>query len=408
MANKQEKPSKRVSRRQRYRAQQRKSWMSFLGKLALFFVPVTIASVWLVWALLGFGTELPILVLDWGKRGADDPDESKRSRVWNCETYGPATDYGDIVLPKIIYGGPNKDALVIFNDLLATDRTPDGQLEPCVFVPATAEEHQTHGFFGLMNEPTQQHQQQWQPFKNYLIDLLNQLAEQTPSRTDKKKLLLAFDIDHPDLPGRLPPQANRFTGLFQNQWEDLKIELAQSFPQFDVHVWLSHAPGQKSYWDSNPSHAESFFKHRFERGLTGDVCIEIPLKERSKRDVNYSHLKQYVGKRVSSDASNHYLVQTPVFLEPQSTSDFPLLRFTAPLQSAVAEPGKLFSYRKREKLSELDSLWQKFQRVRHEYEWAIDNPLAVQQVNMLLLQMERLWYEGKGNSELFAALERPS
>ena len=405
MTDKQQKPPQRVSRRQRHRAQQRKSWLGFLGKLALFFVPVTIASVWLVWMLIGFGTELPILVLDFDKQGASDPTESKRSRVWHCETYGRASVDGGIKLPEtIVYGGPNKDALVIFNDLLATDRNPDGQLEPCVFVPATGEEHQSHQFYGLMNNPTQQHRQQWQPFKDYLIDILDQLAKQTSNRRDKKKLLLAFDIDHPDLPGRLPPQANQFIGLCQNQWEALSIELADTYPQFDVHVWLSHAPGQKSYWDSNPTHVESFFKHRFERGVTGDVCIEIPIEKRTKRDVSYSHLKQYVGKRVASDASNHYLIQTPVFLEPPGMADFPLLRFSSPLKSAVAEPGKLFGYRKREKLPELDTLWKKFKRVRHEYEWAVDNPLAVQQTNMLLLQMERLWYEGKGNTGLFAAL----
>ena len=398
-------PKKRASRQQRYRAQQRKSWLGFLGKLALFFVPVTLATVWLVWLLIGFGTELPILVLDLGNRGASDPTESKRQRVWDCETYGRASKDGGIKLPEaIVYGGPNKDALVIFNDLLATARDADGQLEPCVFIPATGEEHQSHAFFGLLNDPTQQHQQQWTPFKSYLIDILNQLALQTPNRSEKKKILLAFDIDHPDLPGRLPPQANQFIGLFQSQWDSLRIELAQTFPQFDVHVWLSHASGQKSYWDSNPSRVESFFKHRFERGLTGDVCIEIPLKQRSKRDVNYSHLKQYVGKRVTSDANIHNLVQTPVFLEPQSMTDFPLLRFSVPLQSPVAEPGKLFGYRKRDKLDELDRLWEKFQRVRHEYDWAIENPLAVQQTNMMLLQMERLWYEGKDYTELFAEL----
>ena len=407
MKNRQQKPPKKASRRQRYRAQQRKSWLSFLGKLGLFFVPVTIASVWLVWLLIGFGTELPVLVLDLGKRGASDPTESKRKRVWNCETYGRASVDGGIKLPeKIVYGGPNKDALVIYNDLLATARGIDNQLEPCVFVPATAEEHQSYNFFGLLNNPTQQHQQQWQPFKSYLVDILDQLSKQTPDHGEKKKLLLAFDIDHPDLPGRLPPQANQFVSLCRSQWETLKIELAETYPQFDVHVWLSHAPGQKSYWDSNPSHVESFFKHRFERGLTGDVCSEISSnrKNRKEVDVSYSDLKQYVGKRVASDASNHYLIQTPVFLEPKDESEkFMLLRLSS--KSFAAAPGKLFGYRKRDKLSELDTLWDRFQKVRHEYEWDMENPLAVQQVNMLLLQMERLWYEGKGNTDLFAALE---
>ena len=230
MKNRQQKPPNKTSRRQRYRAQQRKSWLGFLGKLALFFVPVTIASVWLVWMLIGFGTELPILVLDLGKRGASDPTESKRNRVWNCETYGKASVDGGIKLPeKIIYGGPNKDALVIFNDLLATARGPDDQLEPCVFVPATAEEHQTYGFFGLLKDPAHQHQQ-WQPFDKYLVDILDQLSKQTPGHSEKRKLLLAFDIDHPDLPGRLPPQANQFVGLCQSQWETLKSELAKDLP----------------------------------------------------------------------------------------------------------------------------------------------------------------------------------
>lgn len=399
-------PTKQSSRRQRYRAQQTKSWMSFLGKLALFFVPVTLASIWLVWLLIGFGTELPVLVLDLEKRETSDPTEPKRQRVWNCETYGQAWKDGFIQLPETItFGGPNKDALVIFNDLLATTRrNTDGEAEPCVFMPANEEEHQSHAFFGLLNDSTSQYQQQWKPFKDYLNGILKQLAVQTPSGSDKRKILLALDIDHPDLPGRLPPQANQFVGLCKSQWESLTAELAETFPQFDVYVWLSHAPGQKSYWNSNCDYVESFFKHRFERGLTGDVCIEIPLQQRSKRDVSYLNLKQYMGKRVASDASNHYLIQTPTFLEPKKMVDFPLLRFSNPLQSAVAEPGKMFGYCKRDKLPELDKLWEKYHRVRHEYEWTISNPLAIQQTNMLLLQMERLWYEGKGKTELFAAL----
>ena len=86
-AEQQTPPQKGPSRRQRYRAQQTKSWLSFLGKLALFFVPVTLATIWLVWLLIGFGTELPILVLNLEKRGADDSTDPKLKRVLNCEYY---------------------------------------------------------------------------------------------------------------------------------------------------------------------------------------------------------------------------------------------------------------------------------------------------------------------------------
>ena len=400
-AEQQTPPKKGPSRRQRYRAQQTKSWLSFLGKLALFFVPVTLATIWLVWLLIGFGTELPILVLNLEKRGADDSTDPKLKRVLNCEYYG--SEGGFIQLPETInFGGPNKDALVIFNDLLATARqNTNGDTEPCVFIPANKEEHQAHAFFGLLNVPTTQHQQQWKSFKDYLNEILSQLKDRASSSNDKRKILLVLDIDHPDLPGQLPTQTNQFVGLCKKQWDLLSAELIETFPQFDVCVWLSHAPGQKSYWDSNPNHVESFFKHRFERGLTGDVCTEVHLGK-NKRQISYSHLKQYMSKRVASDASNHYLIQTPTFLEPENLTDFPLLRFSQALP--VSELGQVFDYCKREKLLELDKLWERLHRVQHEYEWILSNPLAIQQTSMLLLQMERLWYEGKGKTELFVAL----
>lgn len=402
------------SRQQRYRAKQRSSWLSFLGKLLLFFIPAGLATWWLVVTILGLGEELDILVLDLRKAHAEVPSELKRAKVWEAKPYGSAAFgggvqlSGGIQLPDgIRYGGPKRNALVIFNDLLGSARkTAAGSLEPQFFVPANAEEHQTHALFGIPDAETEQHLQQWQTVDDYVFEMLTQLANQDSGKDSKaKKVLLVFDVDHPDLAGRLPPQANPFMELVVKRWNDLSQRLTDAFPAFDVCIWFSHASGQKSYLDSNPNFIESFFKHRFERGIAGDVFLEIPRQDRG-RDISYADLKTYLRRRVSRDAATHNLIQTPVFLEPRNHADFELLRFRTSKQVGVTQLGFIFGYESRQRNVSLDALWEKFENVKREYDWDIENPLSVQQTSTILLQLERLWYEGKSESELFANLER--
>jgi len=297
---------------------------------------------------------------------------------------------------------------VIFNDLLGSAREiNNGPAKACFFIPANAEEHQTHALAGIPDAETSQHQQQWQPVDQYVNGTLNQLAQQKSSQTSTpKKVLFVFDVDHPDLAGRLPPQANAFIELLVQQWDELSQQLAVDFPTFDVYIWLSHDSGQKSYLDSDPEFVESIFKHRFERGVAGDVFLEIPQQERG-RDINYSDLKKYIGHRVARDAATHNLVQAPVFLEPKSHSDFELLRFRQAKQTGVAKLGYFFGYSKREaNAQQLDNLWEKFEHVKRRFDWPIENPHAIQQTNTILVQLERLWYEGKSESALFGRLEQ--
>ena len=203
------------SRKQRYRAKQRNSWIAFLGKLLLFFVPAALATWFLIDLVLRTGEELDLLVLDLRKAHKVEPTELKRSRVWNCKTYGTSSDGAPQLPAEIQFGGPGRNSLVIFNDLLGSAREiNNGPAKACFFIPANAEEHQTHALAGIPDAETSQHQQQWQPVDQYVNGTLNQLAQQKSSQTSTpKKVLFVFDVDHPDLAGRLPPQANAFIEL---------------------------------------------------------------------------------------------------------------------------------------------------------------------------------------------------
>lgn len=400
------------SRVQKYKAQRRKSWFQFLTKLALFFVPIVAFSIWLILFMLPAGSELPILVLD-----LDSKETKKEERSWQRISYGATdTDEGIHIPDSIKFGGPKKNVLFVFNDLLGSARKLESsdRLEACVFVPNTPSEHLTHRFRGLVNLESIEEQAQWQPFEQYVFELIKEIKSIRDAQGENgtAHVVLALDIDHPDLPGRRPPQADSFIELCKRQWEapqlGLRAELAKLDPDLNVHIWLSHSAGQISYYDSDFAQVESFFKRRFERGITGDV---IEVAETSKRDVYYSDLKKYVDQWVQTDAEVHKLAQNPVFLEPngfedpETSQDFPILRKKY-LQRR--ENGNLFRYasRRNDPDYQLDQNWERLQQVKQDKHWTIENPLLLQQSTMLLLQMEKLWYVGLADSELFDQLRR--
>ena len=65
------------TRVQQYKAQRRKSWIRFLTKITLFFVPVIALTIWLIFFLIPFGDPLPILVLD-----LDAKPEREQRQTW--------------------------------------------------------------------------------------------------------------------------------------------------------------------------------------------------------------------------------------------------------------------------------------------------------------------------------------
>jgi hypothetical protein len=382
-----------VSRRDQFRRQQRASWTRFLLKMAVFVVPILVGTAWLIITVLGVGQTLPILTLDY--RAGDDQPPALMP-MWNNNPF-TWTDQGIEVEGDFAFGGPYRNSVVLFCDILGDVREIDGQPTPCVFTPRSWQQHLTHGYRGLLGAESVDLQQQWVPIVDFLKSLTAKLIE-AGGQVPDARLVFVLDVDHPDLPGRMPPQANRFIELVRQQWAANQAELNQGAQLF---LWLSHDQGQKSYLDSDPEHVESFFKHRFELAITGDVVLH----NSGDLTVGYSDLKRYLQRWVASDASVHKLAQTPVFLEPagfQGDPDFELLEFN----TSTPEPqlGKLFSYPKRSATTTPDGQWQQLQRIAQADHWSVQNPLALQRAYLLLSQLERLWLAGLQETDLYNEL----
>lgn len=398
-----------LTRAQRFRAEHRRSWGRFLGKLALFFIPVALATMWLIRVLLMTGTGLPVLALGLDGDANEGPGtEMFRSTVWDACVYGDISpdDVPQLPADKVRFGGPNWDTIVIFNDLLASARKfndqgeldDEGQLQPGVFLPASASEHTTHAFHGLLISETTPQREQWRTFESYLIDLLQQVRDKSLRRPQRGRVIIALDIDHPDLPGRLPPQADQFMQLLSKQWLDsvnksLQKKVADQFPSLDVFLWVSHAAGQQSYCDSDPKQVESFFKRSFEQIVTGG-CGE--------GTISYQKMRDALMEKVRNEASVHYLAQTPTVFEPASFDDFTVQTFKG---QPADRNGVLFTYSDRDATNTPRDDWEKFDRTRRLHNWQMEDPLRVQQCELLLLQMDRLWFWGRDKSTLYDELK---
>lgn len=398
------------SRIQQYKSQRKKSWIAFLAKLSFFFVPIIAGTIWLALYIIGLGGGLPILVLDLDAPSESGPPNQAFKRI----SYGKSNSPRGIELPeKIEFGGPDNNVLVVFNDLLGSTNE---DLEPIVFVPSNLEEHQTQAYRGLLRAELPVNDSgettRWRPFADYVTQLIDGVVANAKLPADTANVILVFDIDHPDLPGRLPPQANRFIEQALAAWNapsGINAKLAESHVNLRVHLWLSHSPGQMSYYDSAPKMVESFFKRRFELGIAGDVKS---MTDSSPRDILYSDLKNYLKKWVESDSRNHKLAQSPLFLEPDGFEDFKILRTS--FLKKVAASGDLFLHpsvegqrimRDRQANSALDELWLEFEKAKSDQAWSRENPLAVQRANMLLTQMEKLWYVARDRTQLFDELD---
>jgi len=128
-------------------------------------------------------------------------------------------------------------------------------------------------------------------------------------------------------------------------------------------------------------------------GLSGDAFNN----DKVGQDLSYLELKAYLEEKVFEKAKLHQFLQKPTFLEPDASDDFELLRKA----SGEVGVGTLFSYEKRGDGQQLDGHWESFFKKKRIANWDLENPLAIQQANALLLRMERLWYEGKTSTDLF-------
>ncbi len=390
------------SRAQEFKANRRKSWVRFLSKLALLFVPLVAFSLWLIFFVIGLGNELPILVLDLVTKTSEQRVSPK---VWKRSVYGIANSADGIKFPsEIKFGGPENNALVVFNDLLGSAKPigKESKMVPAIFIPKNNEEHQTHAYRGLLQEESPAEKNQWLPIGDYLYSAVGEISQNSTLK-GRGKILFAIDLDHPNLPGRMPPQANAFISLCKQDWNTTtRDRLAADFPELDVYVWFSHSEAQQSYYDSDHDNVESFFKRRFERGIDGDAVTMA----RSGTNIYYSDFKKYLKFSVESDSNIHKLAQTPTFLEPAKVEDFPLLRKV--YLSQVDENNGLFDFenRSKEHSDDIERLWERFDEIKINDHWTTENPLLVQRCTMMLLQMERLWFRAKSGTELFDKLSR--
>lgn len=393
-----EKKTGRPSRKQQFNRDSRNSWIRFLTKIALFVVPIVGITAWMIVRLLSSGNSLPILTLDYE---AGTAEQRSFGEVWHRQNFALASDTKFKLQKPQRFGGPNRDSLIIFCDVLGDARMVDGQLEPCIFVPNKKEEYQTYAYEGLLGNETPVEASQWEAVDKFIANIVNGITPASSS-SSRRKIIFALDVDHPDLPGRLPPQSNQFIDLCQKRWST-KWKSVQE--KYDVFVWLSHSRGQKSYLDSAPDQVESFFKRRFELAITGDV-LNADRQKSSGGTVYYSDLKRYLERWVKSDSDVHRLAQTPTFLQPASfgdDTDFEVIEFFRKPEK-TEENGKLFAYPVREFESELDQWWTKKEFCETNY-WDVENPLLMQRSTMLLLQMERLWYTGLRDTSLYDGLE---
>lgn len=394
--------SKRSSRRDKFARQRFRSWMWFLGKIAMFVVPILGVTTWLIVTLLQGGKHLPILTLNYSD--AENRQLDNWYRVNFSLTSNKEVDFklpDDAREDRLPFGGPNQDVAFVFADVLGDVRKIEGEMVPCIFIANNAEQHATQAFVGQAESESLSLASQWVSLEDYLKKVLagidrNFVAGQSA------KIVFVLDVDHPDLPTRLPPELNQFVKLCRKRWGEFESSLSSH----QVFLWLSHSEGQRSYFDSDPSHVESFFKRRFELAMTGDV-LEIGWDDR-KKWVDYRQIRDYMKQWVETDASVHLLAQSPTFLEPASfreSDDFPVLEFNRRPEDAK-EQGKLFEYRQRSQNPTLDETWGKLKNVATQRHWTIENPLLLQQATKTLMQMEQLWYRGLDKDfRLFDALE---
>ena len=394
------------SRAAEFKSKQRKSWVRFLTKISLFVFPIVVGTAWLIWFIVPSGQTLPIMVLDF----QSSSDQRGTSQVWNKVNFEMDSESSEIEISlppgtELQAGGPKKDVVVVYSDLLGSARLMDGEESPvaCIFKPSNAEEHLTHAYRGLLHDETAAEEKQWMRFDDYLKTVVEAVNQKSTLKTAARgKIIIVLDIDHPDLPARLPPQSNEFIALCKQQWESASVQLND---QYDVCVWLSHSEGQKSYYDSSFESVESIFKRRFELGITGDV-LNLNNRKSSQGDVFYSDLKNYLLQWVQSDSNVHKLAQTPTFLEAGDLEDFPMLRLKNSDKNS-AKIGTLFDYTVRKDFAEFDGLnqlWEDYRSVKQSAGWTLENPLLAQRATMILLQLEKIWFVGQAESKLYKDL----
>ena len=280
-----------------------------------------------------------------------------------------------------IWGGVQKNSLIIFFDVICDSRTNGDTTFPALFL-ADSETDFVDASYGKFEGG------QWVDFFSYLDAVLQALAQASNS-SDFKHVFFGLNIQSPDAPAGIPPQLNRFSKQVKEQW-DSKMKAAENI---GVTCWLSHDFGQRNYYHSDSKKVGTHFKRVFESFMLA-------------RDVQLSNLGEVTSSTmldstnglvsaVTKSAASHECIQTPIPLTcyPDRQIDDQVRLYSAPENQ---ELGSLFQYPARSKPdANLEKWWAELRdKIRHQH-WAIENPFDLQRASMLLLQYEDNWYKGR-------------
>ena len=382
-------------REQKFRANRRNASLKYYGKILMFALPIMAILAVLVIVPFWRVKEVNLLYVDWGTKIPNtkfDHVSTSMDSIHVSTIRLSSMDSIYAMKKQIEFKGYEQDLLIAFVPILGTTRASTDGEKAVIFCPTDQQAYETHQFTGLLRTQTEDEKAAWRSAKQFLSDFAKPLGKAAKEQgVADPKVILALDVFHPDIAGGHAPQADRFVANFEKIWGKVSKEILDEHG-IQLFVWISHHSGENNYLAADPDHLGSFFKRRFELGILGDA------DEDQNNHLTYLEFRDYVKEKVTNDASLLMFRQSPVFLEPKTVGDFNISRLR---NSPLAELAKIFDYRKRESNDELDTLWGRYERKRDVYKWKLENPLHLQQSQMLLVQMERLWYAGLANTELY-------
>ena len=377
-----------MNRKKDFRKRRRDSWLRFLRTVGPFAIATIIIGTVIIRYMPPTRSAIPVVYV-----GFDGSEEDAEMRLAQpsllLERLSELGDKSDL------WGGVERNALILFCDVVGSTGNTTGQGEPLVpevFVPASRDEF-VKCLFDEAGSGT------WKPAFKYLNDITTQLSASSQSGK-KYYLVIALNVFHPDGPGGMPPQFNRFAKLLKEQWKN-KIKDVENV---DLTLFLSHDYGQRNYQHSDPENIGSHFKRNFELFLQGKGAELSNLNEITLDRLNDP--RQGLAQSVAESAARHEVIQTPVMLRIGDDFGDPV-RLCTPVEGP--EVGKYFVYRSRNDIPKKVAVWwsKLREKVNHRH-WAIENPLDLQRASLLCLQFERLWFTGrepKAGSEIETKLD---
>ena len=392
---------KKKSRVREFRQKRRKSWIKFLTTIFAFMVPA-IAIIAYIYFVIPPSGQVPVVLLGYH----ETIEDTGRVDVFQLPPSSIRAAENDPQQP-IEFGGTDGNVLFVYTQLLSTTDFKDGDTAaaqvPVVFVPSDREEYHTHHFRGIASEESSDEQTQWLEFMEYLPRLVNRIAG-TQAYSTARHMVIGFDLRHPDFPAALPPNANEFMRLIERNWQDQKSRLSEYVAERankNLHLTLvfSHRANQYNYLHSDSKEVSTFFQRRFGRLMTFDPDAD----EDGDDKFSLAEFKNYLLERVEADASIHQLAQQPLILSRETDAND--VSIAMEVRSRKDAKQNLFAVPPRGNGQELDDRWRTFEEVSRREQWLIENPLAFQRCNLLLLQMEQLWYAALDQTGLYQTLD---